>query len=36
MVRRRNDDVTMDIILLCLLYASLFSGLLIGLMKWMG
>jgi len=35
-MHRKNNDVTMEIILLALLYAGLGSTLLIGLIKWLG
>jgi hypothetical protein len=33
---RRDDQVTREVVILALLYATLGSSLLVGLMKWLG
>jgi len=34
--KRKDDQVTKEIVILALLYAVLGSSLLVGLMKWLG
>ena len=34
--RREDDRVTREVIILAILYATLGSSLLVGLMKWLG